>query len=370
MRYKVCLTTPTPCHYREGIYKLLEDELGCSFVLGNMNPSIKPLPPKALSVVNRSRCHSITGTPFYWLSGVIKEVRKYDIIIDDMGIFCLTSWLNLFIAKLRSQKVYMWSHGWYGRESLIKKWIKRAYSAFSDGMFLYGEYARKLMIENGFNPEKLHVIHNSLNYNHQLKIRQSLNRDNIYEQKFGNNQPVIIFIGRLTKVKRLGMLLDALDLLKRENYICNLVIIGDGEMRAELRDMISAKDIDSQVWMYGPCYDEEINAKLIYNADLCVAPGNVGLTAIHAMMFGCPCISHDSFCNQMPEFEAIVPFKTGNYFKYDNVYDLADKIKLWFTRKDYSREEIRQSCYWEIDHNWNPNIQVKIIKSVIEGINK
>lgn len=58
-----------------------------------------------------------------------------------------------------------------------------------------------------------------------------------------------------------------------------------------------------------------VNAELIYNADLCVAPGNIGLTAMHAMMFGCPCISHNDFSWQMPEFEAIVPYKTGNFLK-------------------------------------------------------
>lgn len=41
--------------------------------------------------------------------------------------------------------------------------------------------------------------------------------------------------------------------------------------------------VDKNVWFYGSCYDEQTNAELIYNADMCVAPGNVGLTAIHAM---------------------------------------------------------------------------------------
>ena len=60
----------------------------------------------------------------------------------------------------------------------------------------------------------------------------------------------------------------------------------------------------------GECYSEETNAKLIYNADLCVAPGNIGLTAIHVMMFGCPAITHNDFKWQMPEFEAIKSMET------------------------------------------------------------
>lgn len=71
--------------------------------------------------------------------------------------------------------------------------------------------------------------------------------------------------------------------------------------------------VDKNVWFYGSCYDEQTNAELIYNADMCVAPGNVGLTAIHAMTFGCPVITHSDFKWQMPEFEAIHPGKTGDF---------------------------------------------------------
>ena len=52
-------------------------------------------------------------------------------------------------------------------------------------------------------------------------------------------------------------------------------------------------------------YDENEIGDLIYNADLCVSPGNVGLTAIHTLTYGTPVLSHANFPNQMPEFEAI-----------------------------------------------------------------
>ena len=85
------------------------------------------------------------------------------------------------------------------------------------------------------------------------------------------------------------------------------------------------------------CFDEKINAELIYNADLCVAPGNIGLTAMHVLMFGCPAISHNNFKWQMPEFESIIPGHTGDFFEYDNVEDLARSISQWFTSKRLSR---------------------------------
>ena len=63
--------------------------------------------------------------------------------------------------------------------------------------------------------------------------------------------------------------------------------------------------------MYGETFDEAEISKLLNHADLCVSPGNVGLTAMHALAYGVPVATHNDFKNQMPEFEAITPGKTG-----------------------------------------------------------
>lgn len=106
------------------------------------------------------------------------------------------------------------------------------------------------------------------------------------------------------------------------------------------------------------------NAELIYNADLCVAPGNVGLTAMHTMVFGTPVISHNNFPWQMPEFEAIHPGETGDFFEMDNVDSLARTINQWFD-SGKSREEVRHACYHEIDTQWNPKFQIEVIKNLL-----
>lgn len=44
---------------------------------------------------------------------------------------------------------------------------------------------------------------------------------------------------------------------------------------------------------------------------------------MHSMMFGCPVITHNNFNWQMPEYEAIKPGITGDFFKMDDVSDLV-----------------------------------------------
>ena len=120
------------------------------------------------------------------------------------------------------------------------------------------------------------------------------------------------------------------------------------------------------MWFYGACYDEAANAELIYNADLCVAPGNVGLTAMHSMVFGCPVLTHNDFPLQMPEFEAICENETGSFFKRNDIESLADAISDWFGYNGSRRETIRRNCFKEIDTQWTPNHQMNILKSVFK----
>ena len=367
MNKKICLASLTASHYRKLIYKLMDEEMGCEFIFGKSDTTIKQLPMEMFHRAVQVPNIPIGNGKWYKMPEAVSKFKGYDLIIDDMGILCTTSWKNLLVAKCRGQKVYMWSHGWYGREGFVKKWMKRAYSALSDGMFVYGNYARDLMIQNGFNPDKLHVIHNSLDYDSQIAQRKQMKPSDIYIEHFANNHPILLFIGRLTEVKRLDMIIDAVARLKSKGEIYNVVFVGDGSEREKLERQTKELNIQEQIWFYGACYDEAMNAELVYNADLCVAPGNIGLTAMHTMMFGCPCLSHNDFPWQMPEFEAIQEGKTGTFFEHDRVESLANAISRWFSEKKEHREEVRQACYKEIDENWNPHKQLEIIKQVIES---
>ncbi len=94
-------------------------------------------------------------------------------------------------------------------------------------------------------------------------------------------------------------------------------------------------------------------------------PGNVGLTAIHALSFGCPIITHNNFAYQNPEFEAIIPGITGDFFEMDNAKDLKNKIEMWTQKDVISRNKTRIEAFKEIDRKWNINYQIKIIKEAV-----
>lgn len=362
---KLCLIYNFAPKYREGIFRLIDEEYPCDWYFGKNDTDIKGLDLSILKNVKTLNGWKIPHTPFYYQSGVpsllrLKEYQSFFMLGD---LFCLSTWWLLMLRKLffPHKKVFFWTHGWYGKESQIRKFLKKRYFKAVDGVFLYGNYAKELMVKEGFDNDKLFVIHNSLDYDKQILIRRQLQASEIYKNHFGNSLPNLIFIGRLTAVKRLDLLLDALLILNKKNKLFNLTLVGDGEEKNTLKERVKKLNLDDQVWFYGACYDEKENAELIYNADLCVSPGNVGLTAIHAMTFGCPVITHNNFPYQMPEFEAIKQDVTGNFFDYNDADSIVLCIERWFDRYSGDRENVRQACCHEIDTQWNPRFQMNVI---------
>ncbi len=351
--------------YREPIFTEIDRRWDCSWYFGKNTTDIKEMDISKLSDATEVPNERIGVGAWYRLKGLSGKLKgkNFSTYLALGEPYCLSIWW--LAMKLRlfggNKKLYFWTHGWYGKETYLRRIIKKSFFKLADGIFLYGNYARNLMIKEGFDPDKLFVIHNSLDYKKQKKIRRTLKESDIYRNHFGNNDPTLIFIGRLTAVKRLELLIKAQAILLQRGTPCNLVLVGDGEKREELEALVKEKNLSDRVWIYGRCYDDNINAELIYNASLCVAPGNVGLTAMHTMVFGTPVISHSEFKWQMPEFEAIRPGKTGDFFKHEYVDDLACTIERWL-KEHTDRDAVRKACFAEIDNGWNPAYQMNVLE--------
>lgn len=362
---KLCMIFDTPSLYREAIHQKIDEEYDCDWFFGDFNYKVKTYNPQKYKTCKILHVVDIPYANLYATKGMVSLLfkKRYQNLFmvgepRNVAVWTLAILKRLFF---RRKRLYFWAHGWYGKESFFQGLVKKIVYKSADGIFTYGQYAKDLMVKHGFDENKIYVIHNSLDYDKQLKLRNSLSVSSIYKQHFGNDNPVLIFIGRLTEVKRLDMLVSALSLLNKTSKKYNLVFVGDGSMRESLEKQVENLKLRNNVWFYGACYDEKKNAELIYNADLCVAPGNVGLTAIHSMMFGTPVVSHDNFMYQMPEFEAIIPAKTGNFFKYEDEKSLCDTISKWFISYQCDRDQVRKNCFKEIDDSWNPNYQIEVI---------
>lgn len=366
---KLCLIYNFAQHYRANIFKLISEEFDCDFVFGNTMGDVKKMDYSLLrGKVSEVKLRSIIRG-WTWQSKVIPQLfKKYDSYILLGETRSVSAWMFCLMQRMLfpKKKVYFWTHGWYGKESRLEVLIKKVFLRLPNGgLFLYGNFARNLMIKEGFAPERLYVIHNSLAYDKQVKLRQQTTSSSIYTEHFNNHNYNLFFVGRLTPEKRIDLALKALGILLEQGSKYNLTIIGNGETKKELEEMAETLGLCNNVWFYGACYDERLLCELIYNADLCVSPGNVGLTAIHSMSFGTPVITHNDFSHQGPEFEAIKIGKTGDFFKRNEIDSIVFCINEWFEGHSDKREDVRNACYSEIDNSWNPYVQLDLLKKVL-----
>lgn len=362
---KLCIIYNFAPNYRKGIFPLIDRNFDCEWYFGDNKTDIKGMDLSLLKSVNTMKNIKIYNS-WYWQKGTISLLFRKDIdkILSLGELYNLSTWALMLLKPIISpkKKIYLWSHGWYGRESKLKKCLKRLFFSLPNGSFFYGNHAKKIMEQSGGDVSKVWVIHNSLDYDTQLSLRKSCQNSNILKSHFNNDNPNLIFIGRLTNSKKLHLAIDAVNILREKGIYTNLTLVGDGEAKGYLDNYSREKNIP--VWFYGPCYDEQINACLISSADICISPGNVGLTSIHSMMFGTPVITHDNFSNQGPEFEAISHNKTGLFFKENSSICLAEAISNWL-QSNTDREKVRKDCFKEIDSSWNPSFQLDIIKKHI-----
>jgi len=218
------------------------------------------------------------------------------------------------------------------------------------------------MVNSGISEDKIDVIYNSLDYEKQLLIRKNLQLSDIYCKHFDNAFPTLLFIGRLEKSKQLAMFVLLIGILKDSGIPFNAIFIGEGNDKDRLIQITKDQKLEDKIWFYGSCYNEDTIGHLIFNADICISPGNVGLTAIHSLSFGTPVITHSNFAEQGPEFEAIREGVTGDFFTEGNLDSLVQTTKNWISKYPKKSEKLINDCYEVIDKYYNPYYQISILK--------
>ncbi|HQY87981.1 MAG TPA: glycosyltransferase family 4 protein, partial [Tepidisphaeraceae bacterium] len=333
------------------------------------NPSIKPWElPRDLP---HKRLHTRRFLKkLWWHSGVVSMARSkdFDALILLGNANWPAFWLAAIFGRLSGKRVYFWTHGWTHRDGRITGFIRKTFYSLAHGMMVYGHFGKMLSIDRGLDPLRIHVIYNSLDYAEQIKTRASVTEADLIETRrsiFNDiDTPIAICSTRLTQQRRLDILFEAVSRLRLRNQKINVLLVGDGPERANLEAL--AKQLEINVHFFGACYDETTLARLTMAANVTVAPGQVGLTAMQSLAYGTPVITHDDYLAQMPEFESIVDGETGSLVKRDDVDSLTHALELW-TRSRFVDESVRNNCHAVIDRFWNPVIQRILIERALEG---
>lgn len=378
--YQVDLVYHYFAHYREPIIRNLVnlDEINLHLISGlQANTPIKLIDFHQSSFSWSPVKNYWLPGGWLWQSGLLKRIchteASHLIFLGQFNF--LSSCLAVPFARFRGKNTLFWTHGVYGNEHFLKRLLRLYFYKLADRILLYGNHSREILIKAGFDPERLYVVYNSLDYESQLLFRPTEDHTPADELEARRalfpaspHDPVIIFLGRLTASKNISLLIDLIDALKNQQHSVNLLIVGDGPEASSLRARAHSSPDAARIQFTGPCYDESQIAQYFRLADICISPGNVGLLAMHAMTYGVPVITHDDPVHQGPEFEAVISGRTGYLYRHNSFPSLVDTTRQFLALDLETRAIMRKNCMTIIDRYFNPTKQVEVILSALRGI--
>jgi len=254
---------------------------------------------------------------------------RYDLIVLP-GYHKLEYWAMLLAAILRRMPcaVFCDSTANDRPRSPMRALAKRFFFGRCQGFFCYGERSRQYLMMHGAPSSRVfHRVQAAalpLSYDAAQVSRLRL------EQLARVEDPVLLYVGRLSPEKDLFCLLEAFRRLNAIYPNVRLHFIGSGPQRAELEAFTVQASISGQVRFLGGMTAEQL-ADHYLTATAFVLPSTSepwGLVVNEALSYGCPVVVSDA-CGCMPEL--VIDHKTGFSFRAGDVEDLVRALETLFS---------------------------------------
>lgn len=149
-------------------------------------------------------------------------------------------------------------------------------------------------------------------------------------------QPYFVSVARLTKFKRIDLVLEAIAILRQRHGLkVEYWVIGDGEERSSLEASVTRLDLSESVRFLGRLNDADL-ARVVASAQAVVVAATdepFGLVPIEAMAAGTAVIASDSGGPR----ETVIEGKTGLLFDAGDAESLARRLKEFIFDFDANR---------------------------------
>lgn len=369
-------------HYRARVFELLSQRDDVHFtVVADPEPDtpyLKTLRGDEGRTIRAVHAHTrIIRLPrlpdLYWQPRVLSMVLKErpDVVIALGSPYSLTAWALLATGKILRIPVLLWGHGLLGDDQGPKWWLRRVLYRLAAGQLLYGDHARDLLRRKGFDERSLYVVYNSLDFDVQTRIAAEMTREwtDAFRRSLGvrAGEGLVVFTGRLQPVKRLDLLLQAAEIMGRRGFRLHVALVGEGGERDNLAHLAAAMNIADRVHFLGESYDERYLGQVMGASDLAVIPSGAGLSVMHALVFGTPVLLHDRVEHHFPEWEAVIEGKTGFFYRYGDVDDLAAKIEQAIFPVP-AKNAMADACKTVINEKYNPHRQVETFVQAVHEV--
>lgn len=173
-----------------------------------------------------------------------------------------------------------------------------------------------------------------------------------FRKKYGltERQKVVLYLGRIDRVKGLDLLAHAFAALCKESPDARLAIVGpDDGYLAELKRLITKLDLEKKTLFTGPLYGKD-KLKAYVDADVYILPSSYeifGITALEALACGTPLVMTDR-CGLAETVAGkaglVVPYDTGQL--REAILNLLNDANLRRSLAENGRALLRDQLNW------------------------
>lgn len=252
-----------------------------------------------------------------WQVGALGvPVRRGDIVVVCGAPRNISTLLLLAKARMKGARTIWWGHYWSASSEAHRHRLRMKLSRLADALIFYTDAEVARFHADGWtHPGPVGALNNGIDLTEVSTLRRRYD-----PAERGKN---LLFIGRLTPKAQIDLLIAAMAEPTSDDV--SLHVIGDGPQEADLRAMAAARGVADRITWYGGTTDERRIAEVANRCAAFVYPGQVGLSLVHAMGYGLPCIVHNMPIRHMPEIAAFEDGVTGTSFCEGDAKSLSVK---------------------------------------------
>ena len=159
----------------------------------------------------------------------------------------------------------------------------------------------------------------------------------------------LLTVGRLSVTKRVDMLIEAVEILRKDDLDVRLTIVGGGALEKQLRETISRKNLDSAVEMAGRVESQEM-PRIYRRSDILIsATMQEGMSnaMLEAMASGLPIIT--TRCEGVEELVE----DNGIVVESDNAGEIAEAVKKLYDDRRLGEQMAAAACNKAEKFSWS-----------------
>ena len=261
----------------------------------------------------------------------IKENKDVSLYIDYSGTG------SKFVSKIKIKEKIYWNHISINNMNFRKiKRVEKRLNKYTKIVTICDEMKEEIAKGMPLLKNKLYRIYNFID---EKKINEKIEKEEKLGEKL-QKENYCISVGRLAEPKDYETTIKAFKILREKDIKEKLYIVGDGDLKEKLYNLIKEYNLENQVFLLGAKDNPYIYMKY---ADLFIHSSKLEgfpMVLLEALHIGVPIVSSNF---KTGAYDLVEKENNGEIFEIGDYKTLALKIEKFLKNEDKRREYIIKS---------------------------